>query len=182
MLNPAYTVSQTLILLRKKLVQKKAVQLHLFFDSSSFMKLSRAVDSVPLERSFDPLTHSYLVGEFSSLFVQEIRAFVSTLLEKNVVLVSSRVFSFGSGDYTVLQDKIPLSQGVLVLVELPSDWDKQFGGYTVFLKDQEEVFRVRPIYNSVSVILTDASMQSFVHYVRHSAGKKKRIFLELFFR
>jgi len=83
-------------------------------------------------------------------------------------------FSFENGDYTVLYDALKSGKGVVMLLEI-SDWKEAWGGYTSYLRGNDEIVRVVPKKNALFLINT-AGLRCFTKYVNHHA-KHPRIFL-----
>ena len=84
------------------------------------------------------------------------------------------VLKFEHGDYTVLYDDLKLSKGVAVVLDLVN-FDESWGGFTSFMKDAEELFRVVSKQNTLTII-NQSGLRSFTKYVNHHA-RHPRIFL-----
>ncbi len=100
------------------------------------------------------------------------------LLSKKLKLVSSKAFCFKHGDYTLLSDKSKSDKGLIVVYELTEFWDDIAGGFHSFISDKEELLRLSPVFNSLTIILNNKSMKSFIKYVNHYSKNNKRIFIE----
>ena len=126
-----------------------------------------------LKKEYDPLSHKYSVVDFSEKAFLD---FFSSLFGEGFSLVSSKVFSFSHGDYSLLEDDVFEEEGYCLIFDF-CDFDELFGGYHSFVKDSEEVVRLLPKKYCLSIVKTSKDMQSFVKYVNHFAGEKKRMFL-----
>jgi hypothetical protein len=78
------------------------------------------------------------------------------------------------GDYSVLYDALKPCKGFIFMFDLNSV-PENCGGYTVFMKGNEEVVRVVPKCNSFTIV-NQAGLRMFHKYVNHRA-RNPRIFL-----
>jgi hypothetical protein len=101
-------------------------------------------------------------------------AVLSSIVGKKVKAKSVFCFMFGKGDYTLLYDAIKPGSGVAFFLDL-FDFDESLGGFSSFLKDSKEVFRVVAKSNSLTLV-NQSGLKSFVKFVNHHAPNP-RVFL-----
>jgi len=101
-------------------------------------------------------------------------AVLSSIVGQKLKAKSVSCFMFGRGDYTLLYDAIKPGSGVAFFLDL-FDFDESLGGFSSFLKDGKEVFRVVAKSNSLALI-NQSGLKSFVKFVNHRA-KSPRVFL-----
>ncbi len=104
--------------------------------------------------------------------------YISFITGIKVVNCTLKIKSFGHKDYSLIHDSIEQKKAIIVLVDITPNWKDEFGGYFVLHKG-EEFFVVPSAENSILIYERDQEMKSFVKYVNHHAGKKKKIFLEI---
>ena len=157
-----------------------SVQLRSFMDEKSFKKIVKEASKIRMKRLYFPLKESYLFAKFNNGgLLKELEAFFSLLVGKRLKVKSSYLISFKHKDYFLLNDIKKESNGFKAIFELTERWDDKSGGYACFLKNGKEFVRIFPIKNSLTIVKTSKDMQSFVKYVNHNAGKRKRIFVEM---
>jgi len=111
-------------------------------------------DNLEWEKNYKPLEYSYSVAkppEFtqSDEFKKLIEGIIGPV---DITLLECRKFE--SGDYTVLTDDLPEGTGFLFSLDL-TQLDEEWGGYTSFVQDNEEVVRQVPIQNTLFLINQD---------------------------
>ncbi|MBS3152787.1 hypothetical protein J4230_05250 [Candidatus Woesearchaeota archaeon] len=94
-------------------------------------------------------------------------------------LKSSRLFCFCHGNYGLLNDSLKENCNVKVIVEFTKTWNYDANGYSSFVQNGEEILRINPVRNAVTIIKVNKNTKSFVKYINHLAGKNKRYFVEL---
>ncbi len=114
------------------------------------------------KRFFVPEEYSYGVAKAPA--IKELQSVLQKLTGKRFTF---SVLKFEHGDYTVLCDDLKPAKGVVVVLDL-ADFDESWGGYTSFMKDGEELFRVVAKQNSLALI-NQSGLRSFTKYVNHHA-------------
>lgn len=123
----------------------------------------------------------YSIGELPEDLLKLLRAdffkeFISSLTGIKFNGLKLRFFRFSSGDYTLLHDKLKPKEGVVLILDLTRDWDVKWGGQNIFLNEDNELLRINPLSNSLTLIKRDNQVKDFVKYVNHFA-KTDRIFV-----
>ncbi|MEM3154220.1 MAG: hypothetical protein QW165_01485 [Candidatus Woesearchaeota archaeon] len=104
---------------------------------------------------------------------KEFQKLVSKLIGKKVHC-SMQCIALMPGDYSLLYDALRHGKGFIFMFDV-NTVPESCGGYTVFLKGNEEVVRVVPKSNTFTII-NQSGLKSFHKYVNHHA-KNPRIFL-----
>lgn len=121
------------------------------------------------KRVFIPEEYSHSVAKAPA--IKGLQSILQKLTGKKFTF---SVLKFEHGDYTVLYDALKPAKGVAVILDL-ADFDESWGGYTSFMKDSEELFRVVAKQNSLTLV-NQSGLKSFTKYVNHHA-QHPRIFL-----
>ncbi|KAJ1662305.1 putative component of NuA3 histone acetyltransferase complex [Coemansia sp. RSA 1813] len=103
--------------------------------------------------------------------------FLSGVTSLEFTGVSQEVRRFKHGDYTLIHDQIVEPFGVdvtLSLVPRPEagldgQWEELWGGATHYIADRDELLRISPETNSLSLVLRDEGTLRFVKYVNYMA-------------
>ncbi len=161
--NPFYS-RKVFGFLHEQFVESKNTTLQKFVASG---KLSIS----QLKEKSDLLQYSYKVGKVptfvhSSEFLQVLQQVVG--FEGKIKNVEACVFE--KGDYTVLADGQALGKGALFLLSVNPGlcWNDEWGGFVSILNGEQEVMRVSPQQNALTII-DYRGLRSFVKYVNHHA-------------
>ncbi|KAJ2777226.1 putative component of NuA3 histone acetyltransferase complex [Coemansia javaensis] len=85
---------------------------------------------------------------------------------------SQQVRRFERGHYTLVNDQALDPDGldaVLCMAAPGAQWGESWGGATHYIADQDELLRISPEPNSLSLVLRDEGTLRFVKYVNHMA-------------
>lgn len=176
MINKVYIKEQTIEKIKKVLKKEGCIQLQNFFREKYYKVLYNK--NIKLKKVYIPNLCSYSFSEFKDKkFLKQISNFLSNFYR--LKLKGSKILYFKHEDYTLLNDKTNEEEGITIIIELTNNWNNEYGGYTLFTKNNKEVLRINPIKNSLTIIKTNKEMKSFVKYVNHKAKNNKRIFVEL---
>lgn len=175
MINKEYSKKTVIDKIQKTFDKEGSIQL---FD---FIELE--IPAVNLVKSYIPYKYCFRSAEFSDKNVIEaIKEFLGKLVGKELILQSSIIFNFKIKDYTLMSDEVTEDKGIKAIFEFTNNWKEEFGGYTSFVKNNKEVFRINPVKNSLTIIKTGKTMRSFVKYINHKAENNRRVFIELKFQ
>ena len=182
MINKIYYNQEITSQIRNVLEKEGAVQLNEFLTEEGINFFLKKREQRKLKRYYIPLLASYEYANFSeSNLGEEIKEVIEKILGREIKIKSLRFLVFYHKDYTLISDTKNEEEGYTLLLELTEYWKREFGGYTSFVKNNEELQRIYPIPNSLSLIKTDKSMKSFTKYVNHEAKDEKRTVLEIKF-
>ncbi|KAJ2521359.1 putative component of NuA3 histone acetyltransferase complex [Coemansia sp. RSA 2049] len=104
--------------------------------------------------------------------------FLSGMTSLRFSSMSQEVRQFKHGHYTLVHDQVVEPFGVDVTLSLmprPEEkapdvqWDESWGGSTHYIADKDELLRISPESNSLSLVLRDEGTLRFVKYVNHMA-------------
>ncbi|HLC58639.1 MAG TPA: hypothetical protein VJI68_02155 [Candidatus Nanoarchaeia archaeon] len=168
MINKIYNNKDTINQIKLVLEKEGNIQLQNFLIDLPKIK-------VKLKEVYIPQLHKYRFNNFK--INKEIKEFIEKIINKK--LISSKVYEFKHTDYTLINDNIKEKEGYKIILDLTKNWNEEANGYTSFIKNNEEVFRINPAYNSLTIIKTNKNMKSFVKYVNNKAKDNKRFFIEI---
>jgi len=165
-INPAYNFA-TLKQVSRGVALSGNMQLISFLSKKGLAEFK----NLKFKHVYDPMTYSYHVSK-PPAFAKELVVVLQSLLGFKSGNLSC--FAFKKGDYTVLYDKLKPAKGIAMFLDI-SDWDESWGGYTAFMKKNDEVVRVIGRRNALTLV-NHSGLRSFTKHVNHHA-KHPRIFL-----
>ncbi len=187
-INPAYLLKHVLTDAGAQFAREGSIQLRQFLIPDVARRLSAALSRatsrahvIPDQyRCHEPNTLPRLARELQRVLAKthEIRSIVSTIVQKPVRFRDACVCVYAHGDYTLLHDKNREPPGYDIILDLTPRWDPRSCGYHSYVKDGDELVRVEPSFNTLTIVRRPASVRRFVKYVNHHAGKDKRIVIE----
>jgi|GEM_PF-4904884 len=122
---------------------------------------------------YEPLKFSYSFAK-GPLWKNELGAFVSKIVQKNLKFKSLEWRKFKPGDYTLLYDSLPKETGFVLMIDVVPI-DESWGGYSSFIDKNGEVSRVIAEKNTLTLV-NAKGLRSFVKKLNHHS-KGARIFL-----
>src|SRR3989344_6291921 len=154
MINPACWNEDVVSGVGKVLESEGSVQVKDFFEASAFEKLVAAARKMYVGEVYAPLEGRYQEAVFRKKeAVREMERWIKTVgivgKSKPPVL---KLFRHGS--YTLCNDLAHEEDGVIGILELTREWWKEWGGYTSFMSGGEEVARVVPLPNALTLVRT----------------------------
>jgi hypothetical protein len=155
-------------------------QLYGFLETDYYKNLLNKIKKLKFENFYNPEEGKCSFFKTNDLVIIEIKKYLENLFGFPLRLTFSEFVIFGHKDYTLMNDSKKEVEGIKVFFEL-SDFNEDFGGYSVFIKNNEEIYRTNSVSNSLIVVKTDPKMKSFVKYVNNKSNKKERLFLALCF-
>jgi len=171
-INPAY----------QKAIKQLQKNLHVmsmaeFLKKEWYFKAEKIVKKEKGKNSTIPGKHSYTVATTPSIIKSffnssEFLSFISKILKKKAKSVTSKLFVFQWKDHTLLHDETKQKPGVDLILDFTTDWLEKTGGETIIVGKEVKV--ITPQQNTLSIIIRKQDEQSFIQYVNHKAGKRKR--------
>ncbi len=159
------------------------VQLQKFLSDIYYKELLCNIKNLKLKKKYKPELYKYDCFNIKDKkLILLIEYFLFEIFKKKVKFHNAQLFLFKHNNYTLLNDNINETNGINVILELTEKWNKKYGGYTSFIKNNQEILRINPVKNSLNIIITDDKMKSFVKYVNHKTKDRKRIFIELSYK
>ncbi|KAJ2716678.1 putative component of NuA3 histone acetyltransferase complex [Coemansia spiralis] len=98
--------------------------------------------------------------------------FLEKLTTLDAASASQQLRRFERGHYTLINDQALEPDGLdatLSLLAPDIDWDEAWGGATHYIADKNELLRIQPAANSLSLVLRDEGTLRFVKHVSHAA-------------
>lgn len=179
MINNTYLNDEALEQIKTVLNKEGVITLYGFLANDYYSKLLTKLKQFKFQNNYDPPRFSYKSFKLEDNKLKpSLSLFIAKILNLNLQIDSDIIFCFEHRDYTLMNDSSSEIDGIKIILELTPNWDESSGGYTSFIKNKEEVFRLYPIKNSLTIIKTKNEFKSFVKYVNHFSGKNKRYFLE----
>lgn len=131
--------------------------------------------SVPDEHEYSQINSRMVMGQFANFMrSKHFLEFLSAIVEKKVSCTSVEWLSFGHQNYTLLQDKLRQKQAVYAMLDFAS-LDQGCGGFTSVMYSNEELGRIIPIENSLTVFRLPKDARYFTKYVNNTAGQRRRM-------
>ncbi len=166
-LNPAYD-DETIALAKAHLKREGSVQLNEILSH----KALRSFQNLKWKHSYYPLKFSLHYSKPPRVW-KEFQTLVSKLIGRKVQC-GMWCIAMLPGDYSVLYDSLKPGKGFIFMFDLTS-LEESCGGYTVFMKGDEEVVRIVPKSNSFTIV-NQSGLKVFHKYLNHRA-RHPRIFL-----
>ena len=164
-LNPAYT-KDVIKSASHAFAKSGSLQLQSFLSHSGLKQFT----NFKWKKCYNPLEFSYSVANPPSfVFSPEFKEVISNLTGRKVK--SASMFCFQHGDYSLLFDDLKPQTNVVAMLDL-FDVDELAGGWTSFLEDGKEVFRVVPKRNALTLV-SQNKFYSFTKYVNHHASNHR---------
>jgi len=160
----------------------KSIQLREIFNNKSYHALQKELRTLQWAERTTPDMFSYRAADvpkelLSFVSSPEFRYFVSHVTNSKLKKVYLELCAFGQQNYTLLHDKILQPEGIFFQFEFTKSWNSEWGGYTSFVKGENELLRINPMPNTLTLVAQDQHTRSFVKYVNHLAEKNKRLFV-----
>ncbi len=179
-----YNNSQALDAAREALLKNNSqhIQLRDALRPAIWKKWWATLRHTPWEKKYIPDLFSYSVAPIpedmqqffqSPSFLERLSRITGQAIKK----VHLQLLAFAHQDYTLLHDELQQPQGILFFLELTQHWKPSWGGYTSFVHNEEELIRLYPVPNSLTIIHQEKNVHYFVKYVNYYAGNNTRIFL-----
>ena len=179
MLNKHYLHQDVLPDLQTVFQREGSIQLQHFLEDEWYLKLLDRVKRLHYKQEYYPQYSSFSLAPFSEKrFLEPIHEFACKLLGASFQLRTAQAHCFQHRDYTLLHDELQEEEGISVFVELTPRWSVGYGGFTSFIHDNQEMLRILPLGNTLTMVRTYPDMKRFVKYVNHRAERQKRYFLE----
>ncbi len=167
----------------------QSVQLQDFLEKPAFVQLARDAAAAPRNcvavshmHIYDTLAPTKSMTAFEQFLSSPFFAgIVSSLAGKKIQYHSMQWFSFGHGQYTLLHDSLQQEPGLYLFFDC-AQWNPEWGGFTSFIQDNEEVARILPRQNTATFISIGEGTRYFSRYVTHHAKRHRRILAVAIFK
>lgn len=150
----------------------KSIQLQEVFKEKKYEDVQEQLEMTTFDDEYAPDTHSYSIAELPEELEEfvtspEFTAFLTFITEKNGN-VQWEIQAFRTGDYTLLGDE---EEGSYLdcLFCCTDDWKQEYGGFISYVQENQEVLRVVPKRNSLTVVHLQKGIKGFIKYVNVKA-------------
>ncbi|MBI4150278.1 hypothetical protein HY488_02645 [Candidatus Woesearchaeota archaeon] len=162
-----------------------SVQLHAFLNVNKFhmlqhdaIRAQKILCSVPDMFVYHKVKPCGVMLSFErALRSQAFAQLLSFITGRKVACANIEWQSFKHRHYTILHDKLKQERGIYLLFDLTSLWGAAWGGYTYIVNEGEELARLAPQANAVTLFTLAGKVQHFTKYVNYRAGKNRRVVL-----
>jgi len=96
--------------------------------------------------------------------------FMTELTSSPIKKINLQARKFRQGDYALVQNTPTDEVRLDVLIRFcPEEWDFEYGGGVTYMDEEEELLAILPEPNTISIVLRDKGVQTFVKYMTHHA-------------
>ncbi|KAJ1887493.1 putative component of NuA3 histone acetyltransferase complex [Kickxella alabastrina] len=109
---------------------------------------------------------------------------LAALTSLDFINASQQVRKFERGDYTLIHDQALEPAGLDATISLQKPkladddqelaWEESWGGATHYIADKDELLRISPESNSLSLVLRDEGTLRFIKYLNHMAQSDRQ--------
>jgi len=178
-INPNYVHPTVIKTLQQQFAQQDSIQLRNFLNKECYDELAKPLSTA----SWKPRAVFDIYAHYTST-IKDVTAFLTSKQFLNLCSAITgltlkhatfNTFLFKHRNYTLLNDELREPPGIAFELDFTADWQKEWGGYTSIVNGENELFRITPTPNTLTLYKRDRTIQSFVKYVNHLAGKDMRI-------
>ncbi|KAJ2033689.1 putative component of NuA3 histone acetyltransferase complex [Coemansia sp. RSA 922] len=180
--NPDYLSSKTQDRIQDMFLDQSSVQLRQFLVPDIYAQVIAETDSTDttllgpphLRRYLElsPLPQSTLASLLVFLRSSAFARLLAALTSIDTVKASQQLRKFEHGHYTLIHDQVQEPFGLDVSLSLQHtelEWEDTWGGATHYIADKDELLRIAPESNSLSLVLRDEGTLRFVKFLNHMA-------------
>ncbi|KAJ2784545.1 putative component of NuA3 histone acetyltransferase complex [Coemansia interrupta] len=134
----------------------------------------------------EPASDCSVVNQLSTFFKSaSFGRLLAALTSLDFVSASQQIRKFKHGHYTLIHDQAIEPAGLDAVLSIQnedpeggdassSEWDETWGGAIHYIADKDELLRVSPEKNSLSLVLRDEGTLRFVKYLNHMAPRERQ--------
>ena len=161
------------------------IQLQAFLKENIFKSLQKEMKLLSYSYKYKPDIHSYFSADVPESFIsllesEEFKQLIQEITKTKLTNVTAEACYFKNKNYTILNDKETIKDGISFFFDL-SSWDNEFGGYTVFVNKDKNLIQ-QPIQNSLTLALQSKHQRNFIKYVNNQAKDNKRFIIKGYFK
>ncbi len=183
-INPLYFQEEIQVQLKESLKQSKPQLLHIphFFSISFYESLLKEVENSKEVHTKIPDKYSYsniaTLDNLNFLKSKDFIRWLSDITGKKIEKIKIQIKKYGHKDYLLLHDSETIGEHLEFFILVMSSWDNRWGGYTVYVS-QNQVPIIFPLEgNSFSLIAKEKDRHKFIQYINHYAGREKLTIIE----
>lgn len=160
----------------------KSIQLRKFLKPEFYRKIKRSLGRIGWKENVLFDLYNYRTAKAPKELAAFLKSsdflkFVSIVANKSVKKIRFEVAAFGKADYTLANHALFGKKGAAFLLDFTENWNPNADGYVAFVKNNNELLRIGPFENTLSLVSLEKNTDAFVKYINHLAGNKKRIFV-----
>ena len=146
------------------------IRLEKFFQPAVFSILQDKLYNLKFKLKFHPYKYKYFTAKST-----EINSFLNGRYFKNIVQsiiglknykIKYEIRKFEHGNYTLLHDAEKGKPGIDFVIDF-SKSNENFGGFTVYLTETEELLQLNPSSNTLSFIERNKNVMKYTKYVQN---------------
>ncbi len=146
------------------------IRLEKFFQPAIFNILQNKLLQTKYKLKFHPYKHKFFTAKS-----KEINSFLNGRYFKEIVenimgvknyKITYEIRKFEPGNYTLLHDAEKEKLGIDFIIDF-SKSNKNFGGYTIYLTETEELLQLIPSPNTISFVEKNKKVMKYTKYVQH---------------
>lgn len=158
-----------------------SIKLEDFFKKEKYILLNNEIRNLKFKKKYIPDKLSFSISEtganFDKLFnSDEFRIFLEFIINKKITNFKKKALLIKHKDYSLLSDDNVKFTGILINFFFNDLWRDVYGGYFSYISENEEVLRILPSENSLTIVSVDEKVDGFIKYVNINS-RKKRIYL-----
>lgn len=184
-LNPAYLDTNTIPKMQEAFKESplKSIRLNHFLNDRSYVKTEISVHKAKAKHAkiADRFSYSDVVipKQVATFFTsKEFLRLISVITGKKLKRCELSIKKFGHRDYTLLHDSEALKPGLEFFFDINPVWNPAWGGSLVYRDAQEELFRLHPTANALTIVNRKKGMFRFLEYVNVKSGQNVRIVVQ----
>ena len=192
-INNDYLNPQTIITIKQAFQENnpKSIQLQNFLKNNKFKILQKAIMNSKYYLEYKPDCYSFykikksnkIINEFIKFIEsKEFRLLISFINNKITKLNNYEIVKFQHKNYTLLHDNLKEKQQLRLIFDFTEDWNHDSGGFNSHIDNSEELLRINPKENSLSIIQLNEKILNFTKYINNQAKNNKAIFLRASFQ
>lgn len=161
------------------------IQLQSFLKENIFKSLQKEMKLLSYSHKYKPDIHSYSSADVPESFIsllesEEFKKLIQEITKTKLTNVTAEACYFKHRNYTILNDKETIKDGISFFFDL-SSWDNKFGGYTVFVNKDKNLIQ-QPVQNSLTLALQSKHQRNFIKYTNNHAKDNKRFIIKGYFK
>jgi len=192
-INNDYLNPQTIMTIKQAFHENnpKSIQLQNFLKNNKFKILQKAIMNSKYDLEYKPDCYSFykikksnkIIKEFIKFIEsKEFRLLISFINNKITKLNNYEIVKFQHKNYTLLHDNLKEKQQLRLIFDFTEDWNHDSGGFNSYINNSEELLRINPKENSLSIIQLNEKILNFTKYINNQAKNNKAIFLRASFQ
>jgi hypothetical protein len=165
---------------RAVFLEEGVVELKQFLEDDEISDLKKQVLNLKLMRDVVITSHAYSKTDIvlrgsTNKMMSAMNSYVHKIA--GATPKSWEVWSFGSKDYTVINDEKLEKPGIDLILDITPDWKAEWGGSAFYVDGSGEFTMIKPEENKLLIFRRSAGTHRFIQYVNHLAQKKRKVFL-----